>query len=67
MEVGITIKVTKQIVSYNQLEITMSPPVIVSSNTCNQMHVQIKHSVAHLQDFIPTLAGIKYISNNTRD
>ena len=23
------------------------------------MHVQIKHSVPHLQDIIPTLAGIK--------
>ena len=29
------------------------------------MHVQIKHSLAHLQDLIPTLAGIKYISDNT--
>ena len=26
----------------------------------SQMHVQIKHSLAHLQDIIPTLAGIKY-------
>ena len=25
------------------------------------MHVQIKHSLAHLQDLIPTLAGEKYI------
>ena len=29
------------------------------------MHVQIKHSLAHLKDLIPTLAGIKYISNNS--
>ena len=29
------------------------------------MHVQIKHSLAHLQDLIPTLADIKYISDNT--
>ena len=27
------------------------------------MHVQIKHSLAHLQDSIPTLAGIFYIYN----
>ena len=24
-----------------------------------------KHFIAHLQDLIPTLAGIKYISDNT--
>ena len=29
------------------------------------MHVQIEHSLVHLQDLIPTLAGIKYISDNT--
>ena len=34
--------------------------VTVSSNTCSQMNVQIKHSLAHLQDLIPTLAGIKH-------
>ena len=28
------------------------------------VHVQIKHSQTHLQDLIPTLASIKYISNN---
>ena len=32
--------------------------MFVSSNTCSQMHVQIKHSLAHLQDLMPTLAGI---------
>ena len=26
------------------------------------MHVQIKHSLAHLQDLIRTMAGIKYIA-----
>ena len=40
-------------------------PVTVSLNTCAQMHVQIRHSLAHLQDLIPTLAGIKHISDNT--
>ena len=25
---------------------------------CSQMHVQIRHSLAHLQDVIPTLAGV---------
>ena len=33
-------------------------PVIVSSYTCSQMHVQIQHSLPHLQDVIPTLAGV---------
>ena len=34
--------------------------------TQSQMHVQIKHSLAHLQDLISTLAGIQYIfSDNT--
>ena len=27
----------------------------------NACTVQIKHSLAHLQDLIPTLAGIKYM------
>ena len=36
----------------------MHQPVTVSSN----MHVQMKQCLAHLQDFIPTLAGIKIIS-----
>ena len=39
----------------------MYQPVTVSSNMCSQMHVQIKHSLAHLQDLIPTLASIKHI------
>ena len=34
--------------------------VLATVITQNQMHVQIKHSLAHLQDLIPTLAGIKY-------
>ena len=43
----------------------MHQPVPVSSNTCRKMHVQIKHFLANLQDLIPTLAGMKYISNKT--
>ena len=31
----------------------------------SSIHVKIKHSLAHLQDLIPTLAGRRYISNNT--
>ena len=27
-------------------------------NTCTKTHVQMKHSPAHLQDLIPTLAGV---------
>ena len=37
---------------------TIHQPVTVSSNTCNQINVQIKHSLVHLQDLIPTLAGV---------
>ena len=32
----------------------------------SQMHVQIKYFLAHLQDLIPTLAGIKYICNRVQ-
>ena len=60
-EVGIT---TKSKETSSQLEpmrnsyvAIMHLPVIVSQ-TCSQMHVQIKHSLAHLQDKIPTLAGV---------
>ena len=38
--------------------IIMYQRITVSSNTCSLMHVQINHSVAHLQDLIPTLAGV---------
>ena len=43
----------------------MHQPVTVSSNTCSQTYVQIKHALAHLQDLIPTLAGRRYINDNT--
>ena len=47
----------------NQLEILsyvtiIHQPVTVSSNTCNLTYVKIMHSLAHLQDLIPTLAGV---------
>ena len=68
-EVGIEIKskeTSSQLEPVRNSHVTiMHQPVTVSSNTCSQMHVQIKHSLAHLQDLIPTLAGIKYLSNNT--
>ena len=38
--------------------------VTVSSNTCSQTYVQMKHSLAHLQDLIPTLAGVIYTSQS---
>ena len=28
------------------------------AETCSQMHAQMKYSVAHLQDLIPTFAGV---------
>ena len=40
----------------------MHHPVLATAIPQSQMHVQIKHSLAHLQDLIPTLAGIKYIN-----
>ena len=36
----------------------MHQPVAVSSNICSQMYVQIKHSLVHVQDLIPNLAGV---------
>ena len=68
-EVGIVIK-SKETSSQhksarNGYVTIMHQPVTVSSNICSQMHVQIKHSLVHPQDLIHTLAGIKYISNNT--
>ena len=35
------------------------------AQTCTQIYVSIKHSLAHVQDLIPILADTKYISNNT--
>ena len=60
----------------NQLEILsyvtiIHQPVTVTiaqTHAAKHTYVQInliKHSVAHLQDLIPTLAGKRYISNNT--
>ena len=59
-EVGITIK-SKQ--TRNQLEpVTRNISCIgYTVITQSQMHAQIKYSLAHLQDLIPTLASIKYI------
>ena len=37
----------------------MHQPVLATVMT--QLHVQIKNSLAHLQDLISALAGIKYI------
>ena len=36
----------------------MHHPVLATVITQSQIHVQIKHSLAHLQDLIPTLAGV---------
>ena len=38
----------------------MHQSVTVSSNTYSHTHVQIKHPLEHLEDLIPTLAGIKH-------
>ena len=40
----------------------MHRSITVSSNTCSQMHAQIKRSLAHLQDLIPTLGGVFHTS-----
>ena len=62
-EVGIAIKVWKQVTNLNQslTEIPMHYPVLATVITQNQIHVQIKHSLANLQDIITTLTGAKYI------
>ena len=57
-EVGIAIK-SKE--TSSQLEPVINSYVAI---TCNQMCVQTKHSLAHLQDLIPTLVGIIYVSDN---
>ena len=31
--------------------------MLAQTCTCSQTHVQMKHSLAHLRDLIPTLAG----------
>ena len=36
----------------------MHYPVLATVITQGQIHVQIKRSLAHLQDLIPTLAGV---------
>ena len=37
-----------------------NPPAcnLAQACTCHQTHVQMKHSLAHLQDLIPTWAGV---------
>ena len=44
----------------NQLEPVISNISCIGYTVISQsqMHAQIKHSVAHLQDLIPTLAGV---------
>ena len=50
------IKVRKQVA----IQLVIAPALApVSSNTCSKMHLQIKHSLAHLQDLISILADIK--------
>ena len=63
-EVGIAIKLKKQVVSYFEpvessyvTVIHQAALVTISSNICSQMHVQIKYSISHLQDLIPTVAS----------
>ena len=48
---------TRNIATY---PLYMHHPILATVITQSQMHVQIKHSLAHLEDLIPTLAGIKY-------
>ena len=33
-------------------------PVTTGSNACSQIHMKIKHSLAHLQHLITNLAGV---------
>ena len=71
-EVGIVIKskeTSSQIEPARNSHVTIMHQIItISSNTCSQMHVHIKHSLAYLQDLILTLAGVSdhifYTSHN---
>ena len=47
-------KVKKQ-VAMQLTVVRNTDPVSVSSNICNQIHVQIMYSLEHLQDLIPNL------------
>ena len=40
--------------------------MLAQACTCNQTHVQMKHSLAHLQDLIPTLAGVLAYQDSSR-
>ena len=54
-EAKITVKVAKE--THSQLEIDIMYQLALttnSSNTCSQMHIQIKHYLTHLQDLIFT-------------
>ena len=64
-EVGIAIKNKETSIQSAQTRYVaiMHQPAVTISSTM-YMHVQIKHSLVHIQDLIPTLAGIKYISDN---
>ena len=39
----------------------------LSSKICSQMHIQIMHSLAHLQDLIPTFGWYKIYISQSRD
>ena len=62
-EVGIATKVWKKVTNLNQslIKIPMHYPVLATVITQSQIHVQIKHSLANLQNIITTLTGAKYI------
>ena len=61
-EVGIAIKskeTSSQIEPARNSHVTiMHQLVTISSNTCSQMHVRMKYSLAYLQDLILTLVGV---------
>ena len=61
-EVGITIKskeTSNNLKPVRNIYATiMCQSVTVNSNTGIQTHIQIMHSLAHLQVLLPTLAGV---------
>ena len=64
--------VRKQVAGSNQLEIAMysynAPAYNCQLNDVrSKMYVQIKHSLAHLQDLIPSFITYIYYTSQSRD
>ena len=71
-EVGIAIKSKEtssqlQLVRNGYVAIMHQPVTISSKQPCSQMHVQIKHSLAHLQDALAGVITYIFYTSQCRD